>query len=471
MRQTKTETWQGASQWRRWLAFNSIGFLGILVQLGVLSALTLGLGWNYLLSTLLAVEVAILHNFTWHEHWTWVDQTSGTDGGRFRRLVRFHMANGVISLIGNLLLMWLFVGLFRIHTVPANICAIAICSLVNFVASDRWVFRARSEDMRTSGKQRESEPEPYSWRGIMRRRRLSHGTTECRKRKKELHFMGCVPLLMAGIWLAHGMRLEAAQLRGETVNAWTQYAARTEQRIDRELAATRGTFLALDYQPAAVAAAERRAILIGDIPVSHMKTNDATGKEFDVPFGMIHHWRGSVFIPGVDIGFILSRVSNPGLEDTRQEDVLDSRVMDRNSDSLKLYLKLRRVKFVTVVYNTEHAVRYGWHGKTRAFSRSVATRIAEVEDAGSPGEREKPIGQDRGFLWRLNSYWRYEQVPGGVIVECESISLSRTVPGWLEVLIRPMIDSAARESMARTLGSLRERMMRAAHVKADPQIP
>ena len=120
-------------------------------------------------------------------------------------------------------------------------------------------------------------------------------------------------------------------------------------------------------------------------------------------------------------------------------------------------LKLQRKQFVTVVYNTEHIVQYASHGAGKASSRSVATRIAELEDAQTVNEREMPEGQDHGFLWRLNSYWRYEQVAGGVIVECESISLSRSIPSVLRVMVRPMIDSAAKGAMERTLVMVRDR--------------
>jgi hypothetical protein len=93
---------------------------------------------------------------------------------------------------------------------------------------------------------------------------------------------------------------------------------------------------------------------------------------------------------------------------------------------MRIYLRLQRQRFVTVVYNTEHTVTFTRFGNTRAASTSTATRIAEVSDPDTPQERELPLGDDRGFLWRLNAYWRYEEVAGGVIAECESISLSRT---------------------------------------------
>ena len=111
---------------------------------------------------------------------------------------------------------------------------------------------------------------------------------------------------------------------------------------------------------------------------------------------------------------------------------------------------------VTVHYNTEHAVAYMRHRRGAASSRSVATRIAELDDAGTAREREKPIGRDRGFLWRLNSYWRYQEVDDGVIVECESLSLSRGIPRLLRWMASPLINRAARDILSRTLASMAE---------------
>ena len=125
---------------------------------------------------------------------------------------------------------------------------------------------------------------------------------------------------------------------------------------------------------------------------------------------------------------------------------------------LRLFLKLQRRVIVSATYNTEHDVSYRAHAPGRASSRSVATRISEVANAGEPDEHERPLGADRGFLWGLSSYWRYESVPGGVLVELESVTLSRDVPWGVGA-----VGEAARgcrwpgESMTRTLTALRAR--------------
>ncbi len=93
---------------------------------------------------------------------------------------------------------------------------------------------------------------------------------------------------------------------------------------------------------------------------------------------------------------------------------------------------------------------------THAASRSVTTRIAEVEDAGQPGEREMPVGHDSGYLWRLNSYWRFVETGDGVTVECESISLSRGIPAIISPFASGIVEGIARESVEGTLGSIRK---------------
>jgi hypothetical protein len=119
-----------------------------------------------------------------------------------------------------------------------------------------------------------------------------------------------------------------------------------------------------------------------------------------------------------------------------------------------------RKKVVTVRYNTEHLVSYRTHDKTRVSSRSVASRIAEIAGAGTSKETEKTSADDSGFLWRLNSYWRYEETNGGVIVECESISLSRGIPFGLSWLVGPFVESVPRESLNEMLLSIRDSVAR-----------
>jgi hypothetical protein len=260
--------------------------------------------------------------------------------------------------------------------------------------------------------------------------------------------------------LFSGMVVEGADLNTDTLKAWNLFVESQEKRITEELA-SQNNFLVLDFQKSPDSDLERRSILSGNVSIKPVASEKSGSGEIRIPGGMIHHWRGSIWVPGMNLDFVLSRVQHPELETTRQEDVLDSRVLERSFDQMKLYIKLQRSRIITAVYNTEHSVRFYHHGNGRASSRSISTKIAEVEHLNDNKEREKPVGQDRGFLWKMNSYWRYQQVAGGVIIECESITLSRSIPYLLETLISPIVRNIAKESMQRTLQSMRVRLEQA----------
>lgn len=125
----------------RWLKFNLVGAMGIGVQLGMLSLLT-ALRVQYMLATALAVESAVMHNFLWHERFTWMDRCRRRRRETMVRLLRFNLTTGTVSIGGNLLFMWLLVGQAHLVPVVANVVSIGGCSLLNFLVSDLWVFRA-----------------------------------------------------------------------------------------------------------------------------------------------------------------------------------------------------------------------------------------------------------------------------------------------------------------------------------------
>ena len=120
----------------RWLKFNAVGAIGIAIQLATLTLLKSGLGLNYLLATALAVEVTVLHNFFWHERFTWGDRPA-TD--RLKRLLTFNLTTGLFSIAGNVAFTRLLVGAGIVY-LPANAISIALCSLINFALNDRLVF-------------------------------------------------------------------------------------------------------------------------------------------------------------------------------------------------------------------------------------------------------------------------------------------------------------------------------------------
>lgn len=120
--------------------FSLVGAIGIAVQLGALELLR-RLGVDYLTATALAVEITILHNYVWHERYTWVDRTRVSPRDWVRRLIGFNLTNGAVSLLGNVVLMRWLVGEAHLPVLPANLLAITGCWVLNFLVSDRVVFR------------------------------------------------------------------------------------------------------------------------------------------------------------------------------------------------------------------------------------------------------------------------------------------------------------------------------------------
>jgi dolichol-phosphate mannosyltransferase len=127
----------------RWIKFNLVGAIGFLVQLAALALFVGRLRMNYLLATALAVEIAVLHNFVWHELYTWRDRTRQAAGGTLGRLLRFNLTTGTLSVVGNLVIMRVLVGRLGMNYLVANVLTILACSLANFAASHWLVFRVR----------------------------------------------------------------------------------------------------------------------------------------------------------------------------------------------------------------------------------------------------------------------------------------------------------------------------------------
>lgn len=124
----------------RWWKFNAVGALGIVVQTAVLALLVHVVRWHYLLATPLAVEAAVLHNFFWHRRWTWADRRQERAREVGGALLRFHLGNGLVSILGNIVFMRILVGTLLLEPVLANLLSIVFCSVVNYLLADRFVF-------------------------------------------------------------------------------------------------------------------------------------------------------------------------------------------------------------------------------------------------------------------------------------------------------------------------------------------
>jgi hypothetical protein len=141
-------------------------------------------------------------------------------------------------------------------------------------------------------------------------------------------------------------------------------------------------------------------------------------------------------------------------------DVVKSKLLERTGDEFRFLLRLRKEYVLTTVFNTEYDVRYALLDQTHASARSYSTHIAEVENPDQPREREKPPGEDHGFLWRLYSYWHFRQADGGIYIQCEAISLTRDVPMGMGWMVKPFIEKIPLESLRFTLAATRDALLK-----------
>ena len=231
------------------------------------------------------------------------------------RLIRFNALNAMTSIVGSIILTALFVEVVGLHPVMANIVSVAALSLVNFVGADRLVFRAGA--------------------------------------------IGAV-MLMASPPPSPRLRSPAdassyeAVLQAKTLRDFSKYVATVEARRAKEITDNE-PFLDIERQPPAQLAQTMAALKRGEVIVTRGAARDGSSNEIAIDGGLVNHWRGTVFVPNVKLDALLKVLQEPQTDKHKQEDVLSSRVVSRDGDSQKVYLRLRRTKFVTVVLR--HRVR------------------------------------------------------------------------------------------------------------------
>jgi hypothetical protein len=265
-------------------------------------------------------------------------------------------------------------------------------------------------------------------------------------------------LVLCAIASLAGPPALAAELKPQTVAAFDRYVRVNDEASQRSLDDP-DRFLWIDTLPDAAARAEADRVRQGGLVIERLKRKDGE-RNIDIPDGIVHHWLGAVFVPGAT-----ARQAVALLQDYDRHaaiyapNVARSRTLSQSGDQFRIDLRFFMKKVLTVVVNSEHDARFTWHDEQRASSRIVSTRIAEVEDPDTPREREKPVGNDGGYLWRLNSYWRFLQRDGGTYVQCETITLSRGIPFGLGWIVGPFVNSIPRETLAFTLERTRQALL------------
>jgi hypothetical protein len=252
-------------------------------------------------------------------------------------------------------------------------------------------------------------------------------------------------------------QVETVQLKQETLLAFTEYIREAEAAMEQTLGGD-VPFLWSDRSP------ERSQQVEKGLTIAHLWSGK---RPIDVKDGLIHDWIGATRVSGTTVDKILALVQDyDNHKNVYKPEVMDSKLINRQGNDFQIYLRLRKKKIITVILDTDHDAHYSCVDAIRWRIRSYTTRIAEVEDAGKPTERAWPPDAGYGFLWRLNSYWRFLERDGcvyveclerdgSVYVECRAISLSRNIPKALRWIIEPMIDKFPRESLRATLEATR----------------
>lgn len=249
-----------------------------------------------------------------------------------------------------------------------------------------------------------------------------------------------------------------ADLEPRTVAAFDRYVAAAEAQRQKP------PFLWIDGG-SPEQRKQRERIRQGGLLITDMEAREG-GRTIDIPDGLVHHWLGAVFVPKATVDQAIALLQDYDRHaDIYKPNVARSRLVARNGDTFRLYLRFFMRKGITVVVNSDHEARFTRINPRQAQSRVVSTRIAEVENPDTPQERELPVGHDGGYLWRLNSYWRFEERDGGVYVQCESISLTRGIPFVVKWLVGPFVTSIPRDTLTFTLETTRKALAAGARAR------
>jgi hypothetical protein len=245
------------------------------------------------------------------------------------------------------------------------------------------------------------------------------------------------------IWLLFAAQAARAELKPETTAAYQKYIATLGTQMAAQNHAQSG-FLWIDRD-----AGRAQAVRRGEIVTSQVKS-------LSVSEGMIQHWIGGVFLPGATLARV-ERVDQDYADYGKiyGPDVSRVKVLSHDGNHFVVAYRITKTKVLTAVLDTVHAIDYMPLPLDRLAIQSRSQSIRQVEDAGKPSERALPEGQGSGFLWAMNSYWRMQERDGGVYMECEAITLSRSVPFGLGGLVDPILQSFAEDSLKKTIAAKR----------------
>jgi len=263
--------------------------------------------------------------------------------------------------------------------------------------------------------------------------------------KRELHFiLRRVCLLIAMFLLALAPARLFPEPPAAATAAFNSYIGGVEARLAREHASA-GSILA----PVDLARVRQGELVIEDLKPARSK---------DLDGALLQDWRGTAFVPGAKAADF-ERVMKDFAAFPRNfsPQILQTSAVTKPDDQYQVAMRVRQKHIITVVLDMDYDtkfVRLDRDGAARGYSISRSTRVAEVDGAGTPQERVLPSNEDHGYLWRINNYWTYEERDGGLYIQIESVTLSRSAPAGLGWAVKPFIQSVPRESLEFTLRSV-----------------
>jgi hypothetical protein len=239
--------------------------------------------------------------------------------------------------------------------------------------------------------------------------------------------------------IATAVQGRAEQPTAAATYAFNSYIATVEARLAAQHRSENG-FLATANSPAHVRQGELAIERIAPQPTA------------ELPGAMLYDWRGTAFVPGAKAADFERIMRNfAGYPSYYAPEVTAARVLEQKGDNYRAAMRVRQHHVITVVMDTEYAIGFGRLDERHGYSASRSTRIAEIDAPGSTKERALSPGEEHGFLWRLNTYWSWEERDGGLYMQIESVSLTRSIPAGLGWAIGPFVESVPRESLEFTL--------------------
>ena len=257
----------------------------------------------------------------------------------------------------------------------------------------------------------------------------------------------CLCLLLARPAGAH-------EAKPETLAAFERYRSLTEARMDADRRGSR--FLVIDSYPPDRRKSIEADLRRGEFYLEPLRTLEG-GRKIPVPGGLIHHWVGVAFLPGATLP-----ETKAVLEDYEHQktyyfpDVRESRLLSREGDQRRVFLQFYSKTVVTAVFNVEFSSSTIDYSAMQAQVRACSTRVADVENFGTPQEHELRPADSRGYLWGICTWWRVEQRGGGTFIQIEAIELSRSVPFAFAWLVNPIIRNVPKTFLSHLLSATRK---------------